>query len=488
MPKLNELTAKETVRKIRSKEATAEECILSVFERIHEVEDKIHAFITLVEEDALRKAREIDEKVSKGKHLGRLAGVPVVVKDTICTNGIRTTCSSRMLENFVPPYDAEVIERIKMEDAVIIGKTNMDEFAMGSSTETSYFGPTHNPWDLSRVPGGSSGGSAAAIVADETILAFGSDTGGSIRCPASYCSVVGIKPTYGLVSRYGLIAYANSLEQIGPMARNVYDCALFLSVIASYDPKDSTSVKMTPKDYTKFLRNDVEGFKIGVSAEFFGEGTSDDVESQVWRAIHKLEELGASCEETSLPILEYALATYYIVAMSEASSNLARYDGLRYGYRIDRDDADWSTVYSKNRQVGFGAEVRRRIILGTYALSAGYYDKYYLKALKIRTLIRRDFEKAFKKFNVLIGPTMPIPPFKIGEKIQDPLALYMCDVDTVSANLAGLPAISVPCGFTDGLPIGMQITAPPLREDLMLQVAYTFEQNTPYKNRKPSLK
>lgn len=488
MPKLNQLTAKETVEKIREKEATAEERVLSVFERTHRVEDRVRAFVTLVEEEALRKAREIDEKASKGKPLGRLAGVPVAVKDAICTKGIRTTCSSRMLENFVPPYDADVIEKIKREDAVIIGKANMDEFAMGSSTETSYFGPTHNPWDLSRVPGGSSGGSAAAIVADETALAFGSDTGGSIRCPASYCSVVGIKPTYGLVSRYGLIAYGNSLEQIGPMARNVYDCALFLSVIAGYDPKDSTSVKVAPKDYTRFLRSDVEGFNIGVPTEFFGEGTSESIERQVRRAVQKLEELGASCEETSLPTLEYALATYYIVAMSEASSNLARYDGLRYGYRIDRDDADWSTVYSKNRQIGFGAEVRRRIILGTYALSAGYYDKYYLKALQIRTLIRQDFEKVFKEFDVLIGPTMPVPPFKIGEKIQDPLTLYMCDVDTVSANLAGLPAISIPCGFTDDLPVGMQILAPPLREDLLLQVAYAFEQNTTYENRKPSLK
>jgi len=486
MSKLRELTVKEIVEKIRNNAATAEEYVLSVFERIHRLEDRVHAFVTLVEEEALKKAREIDKKVSEGKPLGRLAGVAIAVKDNICTKGIRTTCSSRMLENFVPPYDATVIEKIKEEDGVIIGKTNMDEFAMGSSTETSYFGPTHNPWDLSRVPGGSSGGSAAAIATDEAILAFGADTGGSIRCPASYCSVVGIKPTYGLVSRYGLIAYANSLEQIGPMARDVYDCALFLSVIAGHDSKDTTSVKVAAKDYTESLKNSVEGFKIGVPKEFFGEGTSEDVEKQVWRGVHKLEELGASCIETSLPSLEYALATYYIVAMSEASSNLARYDGLRYGYRIDRDDGDWSTVYSKNRRIGFGAEVRRRIILGTYALSAGYYDKYYLKALKVRTLIRRDFENAFKKFNVLVGPTMPIPPFKIGEKIQDPLALYMCDVDTVSANLAGLPAISVPCGFTDGLPIGMQIIAQPLREDLMLQVAYTFEQNTTYKDREPS--
>ena len=487
MPKLQELTARETIQKIRSNEATAEECVHAVFERIHKLEDKINAYVTLVEEEALKKAKQIDRKVSEGKPVGKLAGVAIAVKDAICTQGIPTTCSSRMLKNFVPPYDAEVIERIKREDSVIIGKTNMDEFAMGSSTETSYFGPTRNPWDLSRVPGGSSGGSAAVIATDEAILALGTDTGGSIRCPASYCSVVGLKPTYGLVSRYGLIAYANSLEQIGPMAKDVYDCALFLSVIAGHDSKDGTSVNAAPKDYTQFLKDTVKGFKIGVPREFFDEGTSDEVEKQVWNGIHKLEELGASCEETSLPTLEHSLAAYYIVAMSEASSNLARYDGIRYGYRVDKDEGDWATVYSRNRRIGFGAEVRRRIILGTYALSAGYYSKYYLKALKVRTLIRKDFDEAFKKFDVLIGPTMPFPPFKIGEKIKDPLALYMSDVDTVSANLAGLPAISIPCGFTNGLPIGMQIMAPPLREDLTLQAAYTFEQNTSYRNRKPTV-
>jgi len=488
MSKTRGLTAKEIVRDIRSKEMSAEERVASIFERIHKVEDEVHAFVTLLEDEALEKAREIDEKVLKGKTLGKLAGVPIAVKDVICTKGIRTTCSSHMLESFIPPYDATVIERIKREDAIIIGKTNMDEFAMGSTTETSYFGPTHNPWDLSRVPGGSSGGSGAAIAADETVLAFGSDTGGSIRCPASYCSTVGIKPTYGLVSRFGLIAYANSLEQIGPMAKTVYDCALFLSVIAGYDPKDSTSARMRPRDYTSLLRNNVKGFKIGVPKEFLGEGTSEAVRKLIWKAIHKLRELGGTYEETSLPSLEYALPTYYIIAMSEASSNLARYDGLRYGYRINRDEADWSTVYSKNRRIGFGAEVRRRVILGTYALSAGYYNKYYLKALKIRTLIRRDFECAFQKFDVVVGPTMPIPPFKIGEKIQDPLALYMCDIDTVPVNLAGLPAISIPCGFTEGLPIGMQIMAPPFHEDVMLRVAYTFERNTSCKDRKPPLK
>jgi len=487
MPKLQELTARETVQKIQGNEATAEECVHAVFERIHRLEDKINAYVTLVEEEALKKAKQIDRKVSEGKPVGKLAGVAIAVKDAICTQGIATTCSSRMLKEFVPPYDAEVIERIKREDSVIIGKTNMDEFAMGSSTETSHFGPTRNPWDTTRVPGGSSGGSAACIATDEAILALGTDTGGSIRCPASYCSVVGLKPTYGLVSRYGLIAYANSLEQIGPMAKDVYDCALFLSVIAGHDSKDGTSVKAAAKDYTEFLKDDVKGFKIGVPKEFFGEGTSDAVEKHVWSGIHKLEELGATYEETSLPTLEHSLAAYYIVAMSEASSNLARYDGIRYGYRADKDDGDWATVYSRNRRIGFGTEVRRRIILGTYALSAGYYSKYYLKALKVRSLIRNNFEEAFKKFDVLVGPTMPFPPFKIGEKIEDPLELYMSDVDTVSANLAGLPAISVPCGFTDGLPIGMQIMAPPLREDLTLQTAYTFEQNTAYRNRKPAV-
>jgi len=487
MTKLQELTARETTQKIQANEVTAEECVHAVFETIHRLEDKINAYVTLVEEEALKKAKQIDRKLSEGKQVGKLAGVAIAVKDAICTQGIATTCSSLMLKDFVPPYDATVIERIKREDGVIVGKTNMDEFAMGSSTETSHFGPTRNPWDMSRVPGGSSGGSAACLATDEAVLALGTDTGGSIRCPASYCSVVGLKPTYGLVSRYGLIAYANSLEQIGPMAKDVYDCALFLSVIAGHDSKDGTSVNVAPKDYTELLKDSAEGFRIGVPREFFGEGTSDAVEKQVWSGIHRLEELGATIEETSLPTLEHSLAAYYIVAMSEASSNLARYDGLRYGYRVDKDDGDWATVYSRNRRIGFGTEVRRRIILGTYALSAGYYSKYYLKALKVRTLIRRDFEEAFKKFDVLIGPTMPFSPFKMGEKIEDPLALYMSDVDTVAANLAGLPAISVPCGFTDGLPVGMHIMAPPLREELMLQAAYAFEQNTSYGNLKPAV-
>jgi aspartyl-tRNA(Asn)/glutamyl-tRNA(Gln) amidotransferase subunit A len=487
MPKHHQLTATETIQRIRNSEATAQECVQAVFERIHELENKINAYVTLTEEEALKQAKTIDKKISESKKVGKLAGASIAIKDAICTKGIPTTCSSRMLENFVPPYNATVIERIKQQDGIIIGKTNMDEFAMGSSTETSYFGPTRNPWDTQRVPGGSSGGSAACIATDEATLSLGTDTGGSIRCPASYCSIVGLKPTYGLVSRYGLIAYANSLEQIGPMTKNVADCALFLSIIAGHDPEDGTSVEVEPKDYMEYLKDDVKGFRIGVPKEFIGEGTDTQVEKQVWNGIHKLEELGATYEETSLPSLEHSLATYYIIAMSEASSNLARFDGLRYGYRTEKDEGDWATVYSQDRRAGFGAEVRRRIILGTYALSAGYYSKYYLKALKVRTLIRNNFTEAFKKYDILIGPTMPFPPFKIGEKIEDPLALYMSDVDTVSTNLAGLPAISIPCGFTNGLPIGMQIMAPLLREDVLLQTAYTFEQNTEYSNRKPEV-
>jgi len=489
VPKLNELTAQELAQKILRREVTAEECVLSCFERIRRVESTVHAFVTLIEEEAVKRAKEIDKKIAAGKPVGRLAGVPIAVKDNICTDDVLTTCSSHMLANFVPPYDATVVEKIKREGGVILGKANMDEFAMGVSTETSYFGATRNPWDPSAVPGGSSGGSAAAVAADEVVLALGSDTGGSIRCPASYCSVVGLKSTYGLVSRYGLIAYANSLEQIGPVAKSVYDCALLFSVVSGYDSKDSTSVKTENKDYTRFLKADVKGLKIGVPQEFFGEGTSGEVEKLVWRGIHKLEDLGAVRSEASLPSLKYTIPAYYLIAMSEASSNLARYDGLRYGYRVRRDGGDWSTVYSKDRRKGFGDEVRRRIILGTYALSVGYYDKYYLKALQVRTLIRRDFEKAFKSFDVLVGPTMPVPPFKIGEKIEDPLALYMCDVLTAPANLTGYPAISVPCGFTSNkLPVGMQITAPPFREDLTFQVGYAFEQATEYKSQKPPLK
>ena len=481
------LSAKEIVEKIRGRELKAEDCVHSIFNRIEEVEGRVNAYVTLTKELALQKAREVDAKVKNGKILGRLSGVCIALKDNLCTEDILTSCSSRILDGFIPPYNATVVDRLLQEDAIIIGKTNMDEFAMGSSTETSISGATRNPWDSSRVPGGSSGGSAAAVSAKEAVLALGSDTGGSVRCPASFCSIVGLKPTYGLVSRYGLIAYANSLDQIGPLSRNVYDCALLLNVIAGYDPKDSTSIRVPSQDYTQFLIDDISDLKIGIPKEFFGEGIDERVSKVTWESIYAMEKFGATCEELSLPTLRYSLATYYLIAMSEASSNLARYDGVRYGYSIDDNSKNWNDVFSENRREGFGSEVKRRIILGTYALSAGYYDEYYLKALKVRTLIRNDFNKAFKKFDVLIGPTMPIPPFKIGEKITDPLSLYLTDLLTVPVNLIGSPAISVPCGFVDDLPIGMQIIAPALREDLLFKVANIHEQNHEFKDCTPKL-
>ncbi len=473
------LTARETVNAVQNGDLTAEECLHVALERIKEVDQHIHAFITLREDVALKRAKEIDRKTRKGKALGRLGGVCIALKDNLCTKDFPTTCGSRMLESFSPPYNATVVENLLKEDAILLGKTNMDELAMGTSTETSYFGSTRNPWQPDHVPGGSSGGSAAAVASKEAVLALGSDTGGSVRCPASFCSVVGMKPTYGLVSRYGLIAYANSLEQIGPLSRDVYDCALLLSVIAHHDSADATSLTTPRQDYTSFLREDLEGLKIGVPKEFFGEGVDERVVKPLRKNIDSLESLGASWAECSLPTLKYALPAYYLIAMSEASSNLARYDGVRYGYSQEYSSENWNTVFSKNRRRGFGAEVRRRIILGTYALSSGYYDMYYLKALKVRTLIKTDFYKAFQGFDVLVGPTMPILPFKIGEKINDPLALYMCDLLTVPQNLVGCPAISIPCGFVEGLPVGMQITAPPLREDLLFRAAYTLEQHNP---------
>jgi len=484
---IKKLTATEIAEKVRNQELTAQECIEATFQRISQVDEKVRAYITLTKNQALEHARKIDQKARKGEKLGRLAGVPIAVKDNICTRGTRTTCASKMLENFTPPYDATVIRRINAEDCVIVGKTNMDEFAMGTSTETSHFNPTHNPWDLNRVPGGSSGGSAAAVSSGEATLALGSDTGGSIRCPASFVGVTGLKPTYGLVSRYGLIAYANSLEQIGPIAKTTQDCALLLNVIAGPDESDSTSLPQQPPNYTDSLATSLQGLRIGIPKETLGEGTDSNVENAVHNCSTKLEELGAKCQETTLPTLNYALAAYYLIAMSEASSNLARFDGMRYGYRIDDDDLDWSAVYSKSRREGFGPEVKRRIILGTYALSAGYYDRLFMKALKVVTLIRRDFDRAFKSFDALITPTMPIPAFKIGEKIDDLISLYMCDIDTVPVNLAGLPAISFPAGFSNGLPIGVQAIAPPLREDLTLKVAYAFEQNTDFGKKSPNL-
>lgn len=473
----SQLPAHKILEKISNKELTVTEYIESITKRIKEIEKKIHAYISINDKLLEERVIELDKKIKSKEKIGGLIGITVAVKDNICTNGIKTTCASRMLENFIPPYDATVVARIKNEDCLVIGKTNLDEFAMGTTTEFSYFGPTHNPLNNEFVPGGSSGGSAAAVSASLATLALGSDTGGSIRCPASFCSVVGLKPTYGAVSRYGLISYANSLEQIGPITKDVRDNALFFSCISGYDPSDSTSVKRSKEDYTKYLKNNIKGIKIGVAKEFFGEGTHKIVSKSIWKAIHKLEELGAKYEEISLSSLEYALASYYIIAMSEASSNLARYDGLRYGYRVQDKSYDWNTIFSKDRKLGFGDEVKRRVILGSFALSAGYYDEYYLKAQKIRSLIKKDFNEAFKTYHILISPTMPILPFKIGEKIDNPLEMYMCDIDTVPANLSGIPSISIPCSFHNDLPIGLQIMAPPFREDLIFRAAYTYEQS-----------
>ena len=453
---------------------SSEEIVAEYLEKI--ARSKLNAFITVAKESALSRAREIDSEGCDGP----LAGIPVAIKDNISTKGILTTCASKILAGYNPPYDAHVIKRLKDAGAVIIGKTNMDEFAMGTSTETSFYGPTRNPWDVSRVPGGSSGGSAAAVAGGEAPISLGSDTGGSVRCPASFCGVVGLKPTYGVISRYGLIAYANSLEQIGPFATNVRDVAALFDVVAGYDARDSTSVNKEA-NYSFALRDDVKGLKIGVPGEYFGEGTDEKVEKSVRDAIHTLEGLGASWKEVAMPHTKYALAAYYIIAMSEASSNLARFDGMRYGLRTE--DSDWHTTFSQVRAAGFGDEVKRRILLGTYALSAGYHDKYYLKALRVRTLIKQDFERAFGDVDVLITPTMPYPAFRIGEKIGDPLSLYLADVDTVPVNLAGVPSISMPCGFSEGLPVGMQIIGKHFDEETILRTAYTFEENTDFHTR-----
>ena len=439
---------------------------------------KLNAFISVNKETTLSRARQIEADDIEGP----LAGIPIAIKDNISTKGMQTTCASNILKGYIPPYDAHVIERLKEAGAVIIGKTNMDEFAMGTSTETSFYGSTKNPWDLDRVPGGSSGGSAAAVAGSETPLALGSDTGGSVRCPASFCGVVGLKPTYGVISRYGLIAYANSLEQIGPFATSVRDVATLFDVVAGYDPRDSTSVDKEV-NYSQALVNDVRGLNIGVPDEYFGEGTDEKVAKAVWDAIQTLEDLGASWKKVAMPHTKYALSAYYIIAMSEASSNLARFDGMRYGLRTE--DKDWHTTFSQVRAAGFGDEVKRRILLGTYALSAGYHDKYYLKALKVRTLIKQDFERAFKDVDVLITPTMPYPAFRLGEKIDDPMSLYLADVDTVPINLAGVPSISIPCGFSDGLPIGMQIIGKHFDEAAILRTAYTFEENTNFHSARP---
>ncbi len=482
----NRLTIHEAHRLLKAKQLSSVELTKACLERIRRVEPKVHALVTITDELALRQAQKADELIAAGD-TNPLTGIPVLIKDNICTKGIPTTCSSKMLENFVPPYDATVVERLNNCGAVVLGKANMDEFAMGSSTENSALFTTHNPWDLSRVPGGSSGGSATAVAAGEIIYALGSDTGGSIRQPAGFCSVTGLKPTYSRVSRYGLVAFASSLDQIGPLTQDVTDCALVLNAIADYDSRDSTSVPYPTPDYTQCLSTNLKGLRIGVPKEYFVEGMQTEVETAIRTAINKLEELGARAEwEVSLPHTPYALAVYYIIAPSEASANLARYDGVKYGFSYLDADSMWEAM-EKTRQYGFGAEVKRRIMLGTYALSAGYYDAYYLKAQKVRTLIRQEFDQAFDKFDALVTPTSPTVPFKIGEKIDDPLQMYLSDVCTLPINIAGLPAISIPAGFADGLPIGMQIIGKPFAEETILKIAYAYEQATEWHKRKPKI-
>jgi len=484
---LNQLTAHEVVSLIKKKKITAYEVMQDVFNQIDKVDNSIKAFLVLNREEALKQAKEIDAKVKNGEKILPLAGVAVAVKDIIATRGTETTCGSKILKGFIPPYDATVINRLKEAGAIIIGKTNMDEFAMGSSTENSAFGPTHNPWDLERVPGGSSGGSAAAVASDETLVALGTDTGGSIRQPASLCGMVGLKPTYGRVSRYGLVAYASSLDQVGTITKDVTDSALVMKVISGHDYKDSTSASLEVPDYLKSCQEGIEGLKIGVPKEYFIEGIDPEVKDAIDKTLKLFERLGAKIEEISLPHTEYALPAYYLIATAEASSNLARYDGVQYGYRTENCE-DLSSIYKRTRSEGFGNEVKRRIMLGTYALSSGYYDAYYLKAQKVRTLIKEDFDKAFSKYDILITPTSPTPAFKLKEKIDDPLTMYLTDIYTLPINLAGVPAISLNCGYNkNNLPIGLQIIGKPFDEETIIRAAYNFEQNNDVEKRKPEM-
>ncbi len=485
--KLHELTIHQARERLKRREITAVALTEALLERITAVDPRVKAFITVAADSALAEARTADQSLAGGSG-GPLTGIPLAVKDLICTRGLRTTCASRILENFVPPYDAEVIRRLQQAGAILLGKLNMDEFAMGSSTENSGFFATRNPWDLTRTPGGSSGGSAAAVAAEMCLGALGSDTGGSIRQPAAHCGVVGLKPTYGRVSRYGLVAFASSLDQIGPLAKNVTDAALLLNAIAGHDPQDSTSVPEAVSDYTMFLQKGLRGVTVGIPREYQAAvGLDPEVAAAVEAAVAVLRDLGAECVEVSLPHAAYAVAAYYVIAPSEASSNLARYDGVKYGLR-DSAKTDLIEMYRSTRSKGFGAEVQRRIIIGTYCLSAGYYDAYYGKASQVRTLITADFKEAFRRCDVLISPVAPTPAFKIGEKTDDPLTMYLSDMFTLSANLAGIPGMSVPCGFSAaGLPIGLQLLGPHFSEGPLLRVAFNFEQATDFHRRRPPL-
>lgn len=477
---LYELTVHELSDLIKEKKISAVEVTKSFLDRIEKIDSKVGSYLSILGEDAIKRAMEVQEKIDKGEAKSPLSGIPVAIKDNICTEGIKTTCASKMLHNFVPPYNATVSKKLLDDNAVIIGKLNMDEFAMGGSTENSYFKPTKNPWDLERVPGGSSGGSAAAVAANIAAFTLGSDTGGSIRQPASFCGVVGMKPTYGAVSRFGLIAFASSLDQIGPLTKDVTDCAIVLNCITGYDPKDSTSAKVEYPDYTKALINDIKGLKIGIPKEYLGEGLNLEVRKAVLDAVEVLKKLGAQCEEFSLPLTEYAVPAHYIISSAEASSNLARYDGIKYGHRAEKF-SDLLDLYKQSRSEGFGTEVKRRIMVGTYALSSDCYDIYYKKALQVRTLIKKAFDEAFEKYDVILGPTAPTTAYKLGEKASNPLKMFQGDVYTVSVNIAGLPGLVVPCGFdSKGLPIGLQLIGKPFDESTLLRVGFTFEQNTHY--------
>ena len=486
---LHKLTLHELQDRFTKGDVTAQDIVRAYSLRINQVEPKIKAYVTLAKDSAMVQAEALDTQLKGWRKTVPLMGMPIAVKDNICTEGVPTTCSSRMLATFVPPYSATVVSRLRVRGYLLLGKTNLDEFAMGSSTENSAFGPSRNPWNPAYVPGGSSGGSAAAVAADECAAALGSDTGGSIRQPAALCGVVGLKPTYGRVSRYGLVAFASSLDQIGPITKDVTDAAILMNAIAGHDPSDSTSANVPVPDYMKALKKqDVKKLRIGLPKEYFAEGLHPEVDQAVRQAVAVLQELGGDIKEISLPTTGAAVAAYYLIATAEASSNLARYDGVKYGLRA-KQSKDLLDMYMKTRQEGFGPEVKRRIMLGTYALSAGYYDAYYGKAQAVRTLIRRDFEAAFKDVDLMATPVTPTPAFKLGEKIQDPLEMYLSDIYTISVNLAGIPAISVPCGFSKGgLPIGLQLIGRPFEEDIVLRGAHAYEQATEWRLRKPNLR
>jgi aspartyl-tRNA(Asn)/glutamyl-tRNA(Gln) amidotransferase subunit A len=484
---LYELTISQLTALLKNKKASSVEITKEYLERIKKLDTELGCYITVCEDTALEEAGKCQALIDKGEDISPLTGIPVAVKDNICTMDIKTTCASKMLHNFVPPYNATVSDKLKNAGTVLLGKLNMDEFAMGSTNETSFFKKVKNPWDLERVPGGSSGGSAAAVSADLSAFSLGSDTGGSIRLPASFCGVTGMKPTYGTVSRYGLVAFASSLDQIGPFAKDIEDLALILNVITGHDPKDATSLNVEYPDYTKALVNDVKGMKIGVPKEYIGEGINPEVKKSVLEALETLKKLGAEWEECSLPVTEYAIPAYYLISSAEASSNLARYDGVKYGYRAEKF-SDLMELYCRTRSEGFGDEVKRRIMLGTYALSSGYYDAYYKKALQVRTIIKNEFDKVFEKYDLIIGPTAPTTAYKFGEKTDNPLEMYLGDIYTVSVNIAGLPGLVVPCGFDQNkLPIGIQLIGKALDEPTLLRVAYTFQQNTEFHKLKPGL-